>query len=386
MQLRDFPKPSSERPIGIFVHHQGRGHAERIAALANAVPGQRPVVLFSAREDIFPPLAKHVSVVCIPSLFEGHGEGSSFLADQPTPSTLHCAPLGWPTITEAIATLTGWFAAARPALFVTDVSAELGQLARIASVPHVAVLQHGDRDDPGHMASYDSAVGLLAPFDVRLEQPERPAYLREKTHYCGGIGVDARVRDRDAARQKLGIPSTRELVLVLAGGGGQGTPTAPLTLGARAEPDAHWIVLGKTFSEWHETPPANLELRGWVDNADDWIAAADRIVSSCGNTTVHQVLATGKPWIAIPEWRYFAEQHRKAEALAAAGLCASSPIWPSHAGQWARLWTEAARVDPSSGPGFVDSDAAIGAACWLEDLARRCCGESADQTTGTIAA
>jgi predicted glycosyltransferase len=236
------------------------------------------------------------------------------------------------------------------------------------------------------MASYEAAVGLLAPFDERLEQPDRPEHLRRKTHYCGGIGIDAAPRDREAARRKLGIPTTRDVVLVLAGGGGQGTPTAPLTLGARAEPGTQWVVIGKTFSEWHETPPGNLELRGWVDDADDWIAAADRIVSSCGNTTVHQVLATGKPWIAVPEWRYFAEQQRKAEALAVAGVCAFAPVWPSHADEWVRLWTEASRVDPALGPGFADPRAAEGAAQWLENLARKCCGEPAAEEHGIIAA
>ena len=385
MQRRDDIPPGEARPIGIFVHHQGRGHAERIAALANAMPGRREIVLFSARDDIFPELASHVSVIRIPSLFEREDEGDAFLENQLTPTTLHCAPLGWPTITQAVATLTEWFDRARPALFVTDVSAELGQLARIASIPHVAVLQHGDRGDPGHMASYEGAVGLLAPYDARLEQPERPDFLRAKTHYCGGIGIDARPCDRQAARRQLGIPEDRDLVLVLAGGGGQGTPTAPLTLGARAEPDAQWIVIGETFSEWHETPPGNLELRGWVDNADDWIAAADRIVSSCGNTTVHQVMATGKPWIAIPEWRYFAEQHRKAQALASAGLCASAPVWPSHAAEWQRLWIAAAEVDPALGPSFVDENAAEGAANWLERLAQRCCNGSATDPQGTSA-
>lgn len=368
-------QPDPRRPIGIFVHHQGRGHAERIAALVSALPPSRPVTMFCARDDIFPALPGHARIVRLPSLFECADEEVPFLAAQPTPDTLHCAPLGWDTITDAVATLTAWFASERPALFVTDVSAELGQLARIASIPHVAVVQHGDRDDPGHIASYDAAVGLLAPYDARLEQPERPAYLRAKTQYCGGIGVDVDLPERAAARQRLGLPHDREIVVVIAGGGGTGTPTAPLTLGARARPDSLWVVIGQTQSEWHETPPGNLVLRGWVANANDYLAAADRFVSSCGNTTAHQVMATGKPWIVVPEWRYFAEQARKAEALAAAGVCAAAPVWPSHAGAWGDLWTAADRIGSALGPSFVDRDAAAGAAQWLEACARRCTGE-----------
>ena len=73
---------------------------------------------------------------------------------------------------------------------MTDVSAELGQLARLCSIPHVAVMQHGERSDPGHMAAYDSAVGLLAPYAEQLEQHDRPARLRCKTHYASGVGID----------------------------------------------------------------------------------------------------------------------------------------------------------------------------------------------------
>ena len=57
------------RPFGYFVHHQGRGHAERCAAIANALPRERPLTLFSARDDIFPALPSHVEIVRLPSLF-----------------------------------------------------------------------------------------------------------------------------------------------------------------------------------------------------------------------------------------------------------------------------------------------------------------------------
>lgn len=363
------------RPIGIFVHHQGRGHAERCAHLANALIDYRPVTLFCARDDIFPDLAPAIDLVRIPSLFEPREREAPRLAAMPVPETLHCAPLGWHAISDAVAALTGWFASARPALFLCDVSAEIGQLCRIASVPHIAVLQHGDRDDPAHRASYDAAAALLAPYHPVLEQPDRPEHLRAKTIYAPGLGIAPFDAGPDA-RSRIHAPDGRELVVVIAGGGGQGTPTAPLTLGARAEPDTHWIVIGSTFSEWHETPPGNLELRGWVDNPQDYIAAADRIVSSCGNTTVHQIIqareakGASTPWIAIPEWRYFAEQERKAEALAAAGLCASQPVWPSDGAAWAQLWHQARASDAHHARDMIDSDAAAVTACRIDRLAR----------------
>ncbi|SFP31443.1 hypothetical protein [Qipengyuania nanhaisediminis] len=361
---------SLEGPIGYFVHHQGRGHAERAAAIANEVVGSREVTLFCARPDIFPELDDRIEVIALPSLFEPTGKEAPAMAALPMPHTVHCAPLGWPSITSACARLTQWFSNRRPALFVTDVSAELAHLARLCSVPHVAVIQHGERSDAGHMSAYESAVGILAPYAEQLEQSDRPATLRKKTHYAAAVGVESRAfPSKEEARRKLGLDPDRDIVLVIAGGGGEGTPGTPLTLGARAEPTAHWITIGQVRSEWHETPPGNLEHKGWVDNPADWMAAADRVVSSCGNTTAHMVLAAGKPWIVIPEWRYFDEQYCKAEVLDREGLAAVSRQWPSQPAAWDRLWSAASLVDVERQRRAVDPDAARCAALWLEGLA-----------------
>ena len=297
------------RPIGYFVHHQGRGHVQRAAAIAEALVRHRPVTLFCARPDLFEMLPAGVELVELPSLFEPTGDEAPCMASVPSPATTHCAPLGWPSIREATAIITNWFAKAKPALFVTDVSAELGQLARLCSVPHVAVMQHGERSDPGHMAAYESAVGLLAPYSDALEQGDRPQWMKDKTYYAPGVGIDIpTIPSRQAAREHLGLELDREIVCVVGGSGGTGTPSAPLTIGARDDANSQWFTIGNIQSEWHETPPGNLVHKGWVDNPLHWIAAADRIVSSCGNTTVHSVLAAGKPWIVVPERRYFDEQ------------------------------------------------------------------------------
>jgi hypothetical protein len=376
----------TNRPVGYFVHHQGRGHAERAAAIANALVAERPVALFSARSDIFRGLDSSVEVIELPSLFEPGGEEAPMMAAFPAPSTVHCAPLGWPGIRQATASIASWFGKADPALFVTDVSAELGQFARLCSVPHVAVMQHGERNDPGHMAAYESAVGLLAPYASALEQSDRPQWMKDKTHYAPGVGIDLPAMPiRDAARARLGLPLDREIVCVVGGAGGAGTPSAPLTLGARDDAQSLWFTIGEVRSEWHETPPGNLVHKGWVDNPVDWIAAADRIVSSCGNTTVHTVLAAGKPWIVVPEWRYFDEQVCKAEVLDREGLAAVSRTWPSHAQAWRRLWEAAARLEPRDQARFVEARAADDAADWLDRLASGLWGETQETAPARVA-
>lgn len=360
------------RPVGYFVHHQGRGHAERCAAILRALPPARPATVFCARPEILPDLPANVTVQAIPSLFERQGPTPPALDAAETPATMHCVPLGWASVRAAVATITEWAARNDPALFVVDVSAELCQLLRIASVPVVAVVQHGDRSDPGHRAAYESSTAILAPFAEALERPDRPAMFRRKTGYFAGIGTPppAAMPDREAARHRLGLPQSGRIALVVAGGGGIGTPTAPLTMAARAMPDTLFLMVGKTASEWHETDVPNLRAMGWVEDIDTWLAAADIVIGSAGNTTVHQIAALGRPWLVIPEWRYFDEQRCKALALARAGAAAMRETWPASPGAWRRALADAEACDPQAQRALVAPDAAADAARWLDDLAR----------------
>ncbi len=323
-------------------------------AIVAALPADRPVTLFCARPDLIPNGSRS-EVVAIPSLFEPTG------AERPadwiaTPDTLHCAPVGWPGIRQAMGRIAGWFAEADPALIVCDVSAEVAQLARICSVPHVKVLQHGERSDPGHRAAYDGAAGLIVPCDMRLSQPDWTAEMRGKAVFAGGLGVDTTMPDRAAARARLGIGAAEEIVLVLSGGGGSGFAAAPLGIGARSLPQARWITLGQVARDWHATEPANLEHRGWVENVPEWLAAADLVVASTGNTTCQQILAAGLPWIAVPEWRYFDEQIGKARALHAAGAALHLPSMPASAQGWRAVDRPRPRrttIPPCSAPWFA---------------------------------
>lgn len=365
------------RPLGYFVHHQGRGHAERCAALAWALPPERPITIFCARDDIFPPLPPQASIITTPSLFEATGAEAPGLADLDTPDTLHCAPVGWPGIREAMGLIASWFREADPALMVCDVSAEIAQLARICSVPHVKVLQHGDRSDPGHVAAYRGALGLLAPCHEDLAQPDWSGWMRDKTHFAGGLGI-APMPGRTEARARLGIGADDRIALVVSGGGGSGFAQAPIGVGARAFPDWQWHGIGPVARDWHATEPGNLIYHGWVDDAPDRIAAADLVIASTGNTTCHQVMGAGVPWIAVPEWRYFDEQHAKARALDAAGVAHVEPHLPSSVHAWrAAVDAVLARHDAARMRALVSPDAAQNAAAWLETLIRQGWGHNA---------
>jgi len=361
----------SIKPIGYFVHHQGRGHAERCAALVNALPAQRPVTVFCARPEILPAMRHGVDVVKIPSLFEPTGQEAAGLDHIAHPDTVHCAPLGWPGIRTAMSQIAEWLGRVDPALLISDVSAEVAQLARLCSVPHVSIVQHGHRDDPGHRAGWVGAAGMLAPFDRVLAQTDWPDALLDKTCFAGGLGVSADPIERDAARQRLGLSSKQAVFLAMSGAGGDGLSSAALAIGARSFPDTQWHTIGPVQHTWHASEPGNLLHHGWVDNAADYLAAADLIIGSVGNTTTQQVLAAGKPWMAVPQWCYFDEQACKAQALDQAGLAHHEPYLPSHAARW-REAVALARThhDATRQRAAVRPDADRIAARWVEDLCR----------------
>ena len=356
------------KPIAFFVHHQGRGHANRTMAMVEAFSKARPVSVITAGPHLFEGFSRDIEIVTLPNMI-GASVPTPRLYAEPTPSVLHCVPLGLKEMRATMRMILDHLDDRGVGLFVVDVSSEIALMSRIASVPAAQIRMHGDRSDAGHLGSYESSVGMLAPFDERLEQADYPAHLKAKTFYSGGLCTTRDpVLSRDEARAKLGLDPKREIVVVLTGGGGAGTPYAPLTVGARALPDAEWLVLGPTLKEGHETNFANLKELGWVPNVTDHLAAADIVIASAGDNTVTEIARVGRPFVVMPEWRYFGEQARKAEALAALDAAVLAPRWPGDIPNWQALMDEARCLDTARIATLYDPDAAAKAAGWLERL------------------
>ncbi len=361
-------KQTMKKPIAFFVHHQGRGHANRTMAVAAEFARDRPVSVLTAGPHLFDGFSRDIEIVALPDMI-GAAVPTARLYAEPTPQVMHCVPLGLAPMRRTMRTILDHLDAREVGLFVVDVSAEIALLARIASVPAVQIRMHGDRSDIGHVGAYEACVGMLAPFDARLEQADYPAALRAKTFYSGGLCTSLdRIPDRAEARAKLGLDPQREIVVAVTGGGGSGTPYAPLTVAARAEPDALWLTLGPTHREGHETDFANLRELGWVPSVTDYLAAADIVIASAGDNTVHEVARVGGRLIVMPEWRYFAEQTRKAEALVRLGAAVQAPAWPGDLQGWRDLLARARVLDGSVLHGLYAPDAAFRAADWLEGL------------------
>ncbi|MBB6510172.1 putative glycosyltransferase [Rhizobium soli] len=357
-----------KKPIAFFAHHQGRGHANRIMAIAEHFSEDRQVSVLTAGPDYFESVSSSVEVVALPNMI-GETVPTARLFDEPTPSVMHCVPLGLPSMRKTMRTIVEHLDDRDIGLFVVDVSSEIGMLGRICSTPTVQMRLHGDRNDVGHIGSYEAMVGILAPFDERMEQQDYPRHLRDKTFYTGGLCTTRdQVLSRAEARQKLGLPSDQKIVLVMTGGGGSGTPYAPLTIAARAVPDALWLVAGPVLREGHETDFPNLKELGWVDNVTDHIAAADIVVASAGDNTVHEIARAARKFVVMPEWRYFSEQHRKASELVRLGAAVSAPYWPGDYEGWRGLLQRAEELDTEALATLHEPAAAARAANWLEEL------------------
>ena len=376
------------RGISFFVHHQGRGHAARCRAIAERLD-DRPVTMLTADPALFGGWRRPHEVVALPNMI-GAPQATAALEEYATPSVLHCVPLGVDAMRRHMGLIARHLMDADPALLVVDVSSEIALLARILSVPAVSIRMHGNRNDIGHLGAYDASAAMLAPFSESIEQEDYPDWARAKTHYTGGLCTTTDpVPTREAAREALGVAPNRELIVVLTGGGGSGTPWAALTVGARAAPDARWVALGPVHREGHETEFPNLEHRGWVPNVTEWLAAADLVIASAGDNTVHEIARVGRPLLCVPEWRYFDEQVRKAGALARVGAAHALDLWPGDLGGWREALDATRAIDVDRQRALHDEAAAQSAATFLMQLADRLWtgpeGRTADRTAGRTA-
>ncbi|WP_299310279.1 glycosyltransferase [uncultured Croceicoccus sp.] len=360
----------TKRPLVFFAHHQGRGHANRIMAIAAYIPHDRPLHILTAKPDQFDDMPRHSKITQLPDMI-GAPSRSNALHEEPTPSIMHCVPLGVDEMRQHMRIIANTLGEVDPALFVIDVSAEIALLARIMSVPAISIRMHGSRNDTGHLAAYEASVGMLAPFDEVIEQEDYPAWARERTYYTGGLcTTDGSVLERELARERLGLPTDKSITLVIAGGGGSGTPYAPLTVAARAEPDALWLIAGALHKEGHETDFGNLRQLGWIDNLNEYLAAADRVVASAGDNTVHEIARFAKPFLCIPEWRYFDEQRRKAIELDRVGGAIYRETWPASIPEWKEALAATDNLDTANLAQLHEPDAARRAAEWLEAKAK----------------
>lgn len=356
-----------KKPIAFFVHHQGRGHANRTMAVAAEFARDRPVSVLTAGPHLFDGFSRDIEIVTLPNMI-GAAVPTPRLYAEPTPPVMHCVPLGLAEMRRTMRQILDHLDERAVGLFVVDVSAEIAMLARIASVPAVQIRMHGDRNDIAHIGAYEACVGMLAPSTSGWSRTTTRRICGIRPSIAAG-SAPASIACRIAPRRGPG--SARPAARDRRRGHrrrGSGTPYAPLTVAARAAPDALWLTLGPTHREGHETDFANLRELGWVPSVTDYLAAADIVVASAGDNTVHEVARVAGRLIVMPEWRYFGEQTRKAEALVRLGAAVQAPHWPGDFHGWRELLDRARSLDGTILRSLYAPDAATRAAGWLEGL------------------
>ncbi len=133
--------------------------------------------------------------------------------------------------------------------------------------------------------------GLLARQVRLLGLPVRPAF-------AGSLP------DKETARVRLGLADTGFTVLLLGGGEGMG-PVAAIARAvagrlAEAGKSAQLVVIcgrnerlrrGLQRSEW----PVPVQVCGFVDNMQEWMAASDCVITKAGPGTIAEALICGLP-------------------------------------------------------------------------------------------
>lgn len=291
--------------IAYYVHHHGRGHWTRYAAIRDAA--RLPIRSISELPDADVVLPSDVP----PGTTDVAGIGSP---------ALHWAPddvrTGLPRARRLLTALADWEAAA----FVVDVSVEAALLSRLAGIAPIVVRQHGRRTDRAHRNAYDVARCLIAPYPAVLEHPATPYGIRARTEHVGYVVAanDDVVEDLPAC--------DRDDVVVLWGAGGDA-------------PSGTWIddLAGAVRGTVHvlgcrpPTTAPNVVVHGWVERPQRFLVARPTVVTTCGNNTIALVGRACCPTVIVPQDRPFAEQRGHAQQLVSLGLAvdAQSASWRS---------------------------------------------------------
>lgn len=119
--------------FAFFVHHQGRGHAKRTAAIAKWLPAGSEITVMTADPSLFDGSNFDIDIVALPDMI-GAPPRSEALLKQSTPSVMHCVPLGVDEQRRTMATIAETLNRVDPSLFIIDVSAEIALSSRILSV------------------------------------------------------------------------------------------------------------------------------------------------------------------------------------------------------------------------------------------------------------
>lgn len=342
--------------IGYYAHHVGSGHLHRAAAVA-AHLGSDITVLSSA-----------VDRVSANQLYLARDDVPETDGDVTAAGNLHWAPLGHSGLRQRSGQIVRWAEEQQCSVLVSDVSVEVLLLARLLSIPPVAVAMRGERMDRAHALGYDAAAIIIAPWPRHTHGRWTHRWL-DKTVWVGPV---SRFEGRDRVSGRCG--RTGRCVVLMVGRGGDSLTDTALSEAA-AVPETHWHVMGRVpgggdANGDHQDIDQSIDALGWI--ADPWpvLCRADVVVAAPGDAAVADIAAAGRPFIAVPQHRPFGEQHAQAARLVGHGLCLSVPSWPDR-DAWPRLLDQAESLGGAGWSAYYDGRGSATMAATLRKLSER---------------
>ncbi len=351
----------SDCRVGFYVHHHGRGHAHRTREIVAHLSGT--AYLFGTDLSAIEDIASR-RTIC-QTLPPDTSQTDSYAEDWP--EVLHYAPLGIPTIRGRMHALVNFFEKYDLDLLVVDVSVEIALLARLCGIPTIYSRQHGYRQDPAHVAAFQSATSLLAPYPRAWEEPETPNWVKKKTFYAGGFSrLNDQTLSQSDAKEIASMSTHQKHVVVMTGFGGEEEPYQLLAETARKNTQWQWWVLGPISPSG--SSPDNLHYLGVQSNPYPYLKGADVVVASAGNNTVMELAEIKARYICIPEARPFDEQLSKARLLARKNAALVLPQW-SKPSVWENHLRQVQHTDTDALNSIIADGAARRAAQHIEEVA-----------------
>lgn len=331
--------------IGIYVHHQGSGHAMRARALREALDRRGVgVTTLGSRDD------SDIRLPLDPEAVPG--------ADPTAGGALHWAPPRSTGMARRMTMISGFLAGGEPpadlpAALHVDVSVEVALFARLHGTPVTVQAMPGDRRDAPHVLGHSIADGLIAAWPDWVPLPGHLEPVADRVRAVGGISrFEGRERTTDGAAPSAG----RMRVTILGGTGGGDLPDGYFDAVAAACPDADVRILDAAH--------------GWVDDLWPHLCASDVVVAAAGQNSVADIAEAGARAIVIPRPRPFGEQEATARVLSDAGLalvpCGAHEEPPAPE-SWPSLLDRAPSADWSA---WQTAGAADRAAAVIEEVAR----------------
>lgn len=331
-----------------FVNADGSGHTRRAEAILSHL--SMPTIIGSERPELFSASSSSVDLVKIPPI---RGQDNRLLADD----VLH-VPYGRDrAYLERVRAITEICLHYRCRLAIIDVCVETAILMRLCGIPYLYMRMNGRRDDAAHLQCYRAATGLIASYPRAFEESWVPDWMRAKTHYGGGIfGPSQTIR----SHRQL----SRPYVLVMRGKGmSQITPSA-IAQAAGYVPEYDWVGIG--FDALQIGP--NWQILPYVAEPDVYLQQADIVIANTGNNSVLEVGHWQKPFITLPEWRFFDEQTAKAQMLAQHNLAIVITAWPTTAVHWRSLIEQAKALSVDMWPTILSHQGARRAADYISQV------------------